>query len=88
MLLVLRCISGILFQGKFQDIGVDSVNSFLRLRPSRGEWTLWLTSLLVVIVLWVVSGNAAMVACFTMFFLNDMYGFINWRRMQKQQDAR
>ena len=45
---------------------------------------------LVLIVLWVISSladpsGAAMVACFAMFFLNDMYGFVNWRRMEKRQ---
>ena len=45
---------------------------------------------LVLIVLWVISSltdisGTAMVACFVMFFVNDIYGFINWRRMEKQQ---
>ena len=47
---------------------------------------------LVLIVLWVIASLAdvssvPMAACFTMFFLNDMYGFINWRRMEKRQRA-
>ena len=45
---------------------------------------------LVLIALWVISAQNdpagwAMVACFSMFFLNDMYGFVNWRRMEKRQ---
>ena len=45
---------------------------------------------LVLIVLWVIAALAdissvPMVACFVMFFANDMYGFINWRRMEKRQ---
>ena len=45
---------------------------------------------LVLIVLWVIAALAAianvpMAACFVMFFANDMYGFINWRRMEKRQ---
>ena len=45
---------------------------------------------LVLIVLWVIAvladiSNVPMVACFVMFFANDMYGFINWRRMEKRQ---
>ena len=45
---------------------------------------------LVLIALWVIAALAdissvPMVACFIMFFLNDMYGFINWRRMEKRQ---
>ena len=47
---------------------------------------------LVLIVLWVMAAltdisSVPMAACFTMFFLNDMYGFINWRRMEKRQRA-
>lgn len=47
---------------------------------------------LVLIALWVISalaqpGGWAMVGCFTAFFANDMYGFINWRRMEKRQGA-
>ncbi|MBQ7850082.1 MAG: nicotinamide mononucleotide transporter [Clostridia bacterium] len=45
---------------------------------------------LVLIVLWVISSLAdpsgvPMVGCFAMFFLNDMYGFVNWRRMARRQ---
>ena len=47
---------------------------------------------LVLIVLWVIAAFAdissvPMVACFVMFFANDLYGFINWRRMEKRQRA-
>ncbi len=45
---------------------------------------------IVLIVLWVLATIAQisylpMVACFVMFFANDLYGFINWKRMQKRQ---
>lgn len=45
---------------------------------------------LVLIVLWVIAAMAdissvPIVACFVMFFANDLYGFINWRRMEKRQ---
>ena len=47
---------------------------------------------LVLIVLWVIAAladiaNVPMAACFVMFFANDMYGFINWRRMAKRQES-
>lgn len=47
---------------------------------------------LVLIVLWVIAAltdvsSVPMVACFVMFFANDMYGFINWRWMEKRQNA-
>ena len=46
----------------------------------------------VLIALWVsatVSDRASlpMVFCFLMFFINDIYGFISWRRMEKRQSG-
>ena len=45
---------------------------------------------LVLIALWMIAALAdmssvPMVACFSMFFINDMYGFINWQRMSRRQ---
>ena len=45
---------------------------------------------LVLIVLWVIAAAAdvssvPMVACFVMFFANDLYGFASWKRMEKRQ---
>jgi len=44
----------------------------------------------VLIVLWILASAEdisylPMVACFIMFLCNDLYGFFNWRRMQKRQ---
>ena len=44
----------------------------------------------VLIVLWILASTKnisylPMVACFIMFLFNDLYGFYNWRRMQKRQ---
>ncbi|MBQ5321317.1 MAG: nicotinamide mononucleotide transporter [Oscillospiraceae bacterium] len=46
---------------------------------------------LVLIVLWVLAAieNISyfpMIVCFIMFFVNDIYGFLNWRRMEKRQN--
>lgn len=45
---------------------------------------------LVLIGLWVLAAleepaYAPMIACFAMFFINDAYGFVNWRRMKLRQ---
>jgi nicotinamide mononucleotide transporter PnuC len=45
---------------------------------------------IVLILLWVLATveNVAylpMILCFVVFLLNDVYGFVNWRRMQKEQ---
>ena len=47
---------------------------------------------IVLIVLWIISSIAdpayiSIVICFTMFFFNDIYGFVNWQRLYKRQNA-
>jgi nicotinamide mononucleotide transporter PnuC len=44
----------------------------------------------VLIVLWILAAITdisylSMIICFVMFLANDLYGFINWRRMEKRQ---
>ena len=46
----------------------------------------------VLMALWVLAsladpGYIPMVVCFFMFFLNDSYGFVNWRRMERRQNG-
>lgn len=45
---------------------------------------------LVLIVLWVLAAMTdisyfAMIVCFLIFFINDIYGFFSWRKMAKKQ---
>lgn len=45
---------------------------------------------LILVVLWVMASLESvsyipMVACFVMFFINDIYGYINWTKMKKNQ---
>ncbi len=45
---------------------------------------------LVLVVLWVIAAasdisSLQMAVCFTVFFVNDMYGFFCWRKMQQRQ---
>ena len=45
---------------------------------------------IVLIILWVIAAVSdvsylPMVMCFVMFLANDVYGFVNWKRMQKRQ---
>ncbi len=47
---------------------------------------------IILIVLWVLAtakdiSYLPMVICFTMFFINDLYGYRNWKKMQKRQEA-
>ncbi len=44
----------------------------------------------VLIVLWVMAalvdgGYISVIVCFAAFLVNDLYGFINWRRMENRQ---
>lgn len=47
----------------------------------------------VLIVLWVLASikdisYLPMIACFFMFLVNDLYGFINWQRIRKKQQSK
>lgn len=46
---------------------------------------------LVLIVLWVLASMTdvryiSVVVCFVAFFVNDIYGFVNWRKMERRQN--
>ena len=46
---------------------------------------------IVLIVLWIMASiedpsYIPMVTCFAMFLANDIYGFVNWRRMHRRQE--
>ncbi|MBE6578051.1 MAG: nicotinamide mononucleotide transporter [Ruminococcaceae bacterium] len=48
---------------------------------------------IVLITLWVIAAvsdpsSIPMIFCFVMFLINDLYGFYNWRRMEKQQKTK
>lgn len=45
---------------------------------------------IVLIVLWIMASAAdpsyiSVIVCFAVFLANDVYGFVNWRRMEKRQ---
>jgi nicotinamide riboside transporter PnuC len=45
---------------------------------------------IVLIILWLLASISnpeyvTTVACFIVFLINDIYGFISWRRMEKRQ---
>ncbi len=64
--------------------------SYLTFRRSKFYAIAYASNDIVLIVLWVFASfedisYIPMVICFVMFFVNDMYGFINWRKMHKRQ---
>lgn len=47
---------------------------------------------IVLILLWILAtisdiSYVSVAVCFVMFLINDIYGFINWSRMQKRQES-
>lgn len=64
---------------------------------TKTELVLWAASALayaandvVLIVLWAMAAaeNAtyfSVLVCFVMFLVNDLYGFLNWKQMEKRQ---
>lgn len=48
---------------------------------------------IVLIILWIMAtvediSYLPMVVCFVVFFVNDIYGFINWKRLKKSQQTK
>ena len=46
----------------------------------------------VLIFLWILAAREnisylSVIICFVMFLVNDLYGFVSWRRMEKRQLA-
>lgn len=73
-------------------ITTSFVASYLTLYRSPYYALAYAANDLVLIVLWVLAAmkdisSLPMMICFVMFFANDIYGFINWRRMESRQSA-
>lgn len=65
---------------------------YLTFRRSFFYAAAYATNDLVLIVLWVLAALSnisylSVVICFVMFLVNDIYGFINWSKMQKRQET-
>jgi len=63
---------------------------FLTFRRSPFYAVFYALNDLVLIVLWSLAAvndlsYISVIACFAAFFINDIYGFLNWRRMAKRQ---
>ena len=46
----------------------------------------------ILIVLWILAAKEnirylSVIVCFVMFLVNDLYGFVSWKRMEKRQKA-
>ena len=77
-----------------QSIDKDGTTSFLAVyltfRRSPYFALAYAMNDVVLIVLWILASITdisylSVVICFVVFFVNDMYGFISWKRMEKRQ---
>lgn len=49
------------------------------------QWVLWIVVNVFSIALWLVAGNASMVAMWTAFLFNSSYGYYNWLQLAKKE---
>ncbi len=66
--------------------------AYLQFRRSRFYALAYTANDIVLIILWSLASvenleYIAMVVCFSVFFANDIYGFVNWTRMLKKQNV-
>lgn len=71
-------------------IATSYAASFLELIRSSYYAVFFMANDIVLIVLWSMASLTdrsctAMAVCFSIFFLNDVYGFYNWQKMKKSQ---
>lgn len=71
-------------------VATSFIASYLTFRRSPCYALGYAANDLVLIAMWVLAAleepaYAPMIARFAMFFINDAYGFINWRRMSLMQ---
>jgi nicotinamide mononucleotide transporter PnuC len=65
--------------------------AYLTFRRSPYFALAYATNDIVLIVLWTLASITdisylSVVICFIVFLVNDLYGFINWKKMKKQQE--
>jgi nicotinamide mononucleotide transporter PnuC len=73
-------------------ITTSFVAIYLSLRRSPYYALGYIANDIVLIVLWTLASirdihYISVTVCFVAFLFNDIYGFINWRRMQKRQSS-
>ena len=59
----------------------------LMVRRYREQWAWWLVIDLFCIKLWWVAGNWSMVAMYVFWTANTIYGWLNWSKLNKEQNA-
>jgi len=74
-------------------ITTSFVAVYLTMRRSPFFAVAYATNDIVLIILWVLASlvdisYVSVVVCFMVFYINDIYGFINWLRMKKRQNKK
>lgn len=59
----------------------------LMVRRYREQWLWWLIIDVLCIKLWWVAGNWTMVAMYVAWTINCIYGWVNWSKLNKNQNA-
>lgn len=59
----------------------------LMVKRYREQWALWILIDLFCIKMWWVAGNWSMVAMYVAWTANCIYGWINWSKLNKNQNA-
>jgi nicotinamide mononucleotide transporter len=54
----------------------------------REQWIWWIVIDLFCIKMWFVAGNWSMVAMYVVWTVNAIYGWINWSKLNKVQNAK
>lgn len=72
-------------------VTTSSIAVFLTCRRSPFYALGYAANDVILIILWVLASLTnisylSVVVCFAAFFVNDLYGFINWTKMQRQQE--
>lgn len=80
-------------------VGLDSITTilsvvaqFLMVARFREQWTLWIIINILSIALWINVGLTQgemvlpMIAMWSAFLVNSIYGYVNWTKMSKQND--
>ena len=71
-------------------ITTSFIAAYLTFRRSPYFALIYALNDIVLIVLWILASlenitYVSVVVCFVVFLLNDLYGFLSWKKMQKRQ---
>ena len=73
-------------------VATSFVAAYLTFRRSPYYALAYAANDLVLVVLWALAArndpsSLSVLLCFAIFLVNDLYGFVSWKRMQRQQSA-